>query len=244
MSSEVSSYGTYATYLNPLVVDADGDGGVGLWDQDAGAVPLPIVPCPDLKPTSPNWRKPGRDEQGRGRRGRSATRRARGPSVRTPDERHPRQASPCPPLILSVILVVEIVSVMALRSRARPRVAPVGHAGPRLYADRGGDGDPGAPRLTESEPRIRYSVTPPLAGSSEPVALRRRARSQAPRPRLALPISRIYSCNEAVWDVWPGNQRPAFASHLGDVARDGRIVEPVRRLDLAATRGLAQHERG
>ena len=93
---------------------------------------------------------------------------------------------------------------------------------------------------TESEPRIRYSVTPPLAGSSEPVAL------EATRTLLADPatpdsaISRIYSCNEAVWDVWRETKDPRLLAALGR-CRDERIIEPVA--DALRDPGLAQHDR-
>ena len=93
---------------------------------------------------------------------------------------------------------------------------------------------------TESEPRIRYSVTPTLVASSEAVAL------EATRALLTDPatpdsaFSGIYACNEAVWDAWQATNDPRLLVALGR-CRDERIIEPVA--DALRDPGLGQQDR-
>jgi HEAT repeat protein len=93
---------------------------------------------------------------------------------------------------------------------------------------------------TEPEPRIRVSVTPPLAASSEPVAL------EATRALLTDPATpdyafgSIYACNEAVWDAWQATRDPRLLAALGR-CRDERSIEPI--VAALGDPGLAKPDR-
>jgi HEAT repeat protein len=227
----------YATYLNPLVVDADGE-----WEAwDFGTKTLGAVRYRSfralIKADVAQLEK------------RMATGAAEDAEVdRRLTELGDRGRAPDERIRAAYALfyrddfrdrVVEIVAAMALD--------PALDLGARQSAMQvlGYTRTPAAiatlARLaTEPEPRIRASVTPPLAASSEPIAL------EATRALLTDPATpdyafrSIYACNEAVWDAWQATRDPRLLVALGR-CRDERIIEPVA--DALQDPGLAQQDR-
>lgn len=92
----------------------------------------------------------------------------------------------------------------------------------------------------DPEPRLRASVVPPLAASSEPVAL------AATRAMLADPatpdyaIGGIYKCSEAVWDAWLDSHDRRLIETLARCG-DERIIEPL--IEALRDAGISDQER-
>jgi len=212
----------YATYLNPLVVDADGE-----WEAwDFGTKTLGAVRYRSFRALI--------EADIAQMERRIATSKVEDAEVdRRLGELGDRDRAPDERIRAAYALfyrddfrdrVVEIVSAMALDPAldlgARQSAMQV-----LGYARTAAAITTLASLASEPEPRIRVSVTPPLAASSEPVAL------EATRALLTDPstpdyaFSSIYACNEAVWDAWQATRDPRLLAALGR-CRDERVIEP------------------
>jgi hypothetical protein len=92
----------------------------------------------------------------------------------------------------------------------------------------------------EPEPRIRASITPPLAASSEPIAVEATRALLSDPATLDYAFRSMYGCNEAVWEAWQATKDLRLLAVLGR-CRDDRVTEPF----VAALNdpGLAERDR-
>jgi HEAT repeat protein len=228
----------YATYLNPLVLDADGEweawdfgtktlGGVrhrsfrALLEADTAQLEERIAASSSEEAKIDQWVADLNDP-------------ARSPSERITAAHALFWREPVKELVVDPMTRIALDPALDLALR-QSAIKVLGYAGTTLALATI------ATFAADPEPRLRAAALPPLAASSEPVA---QAATQAMLTDPATPwfaISGIYKCSEAVWDAWLDGHDRRLIETLAQCG-DERIIEPL--IDALRDPGLSEQERG
>jgi HEAT repeat protein len=227
----------YATYLNPLVVDADGEWEA--WDYGTKTLggarhrSFRALLEADIAQLEQRITATSSEDEEIDRRVAELNDPARSPAEKIAAANALFWREPFKEHVVNPMTAIALDSALDLSLR-QSAIQVLGYAGTASALATV------ATFAADPEPRLRASALPPLAASSDPVA---QAATRAMLTDPATPgfgISGIYKCSEAVWDAWLDSHDRRLIETLA-LCGDERIIEQL--IDVLRDPDITEQER-